>query len=45
MIKLLDKLDHERVNRIWPFVSLKEKELRNENKSSSQTNGVPPQTP
>jgi len=37
MVKLLDKLEHERVNRIGPFVVLKENGIRNVND--------PPQTP
>jgi len=36
-MKLLDKLEHERVNKIGPFLILKENELRN--------TMVPPQTP
>jgi len=45
MLELVGKIDHKRINRIGPFVSLKEKELRDASKFYFQIKNGPPQTP
>jgi len=47
MLDFINKIEHERIYRIGPFVPLKDDELRREkvNKPTSQNSNAPPQIP